>query len=124
MQATRRRALSASINSDAVAREPEWHFRLRRLDFQPRVGYRLMSNWLRMAMRFVFRDHGTRAVKAQIVRSIMAALDAAGLTVPAASYAIVAVPAIGLTGTPWAGRPYRHDRHGRTDSERGNVPTT
>ena len=61
-------------------------------------------------MRFVFRDHGTRAVKAQVVRDIMAGFDTVG--------PIVAVPAIELTGTPGASRPHRH---GRTDSERGDV---
>ena len=37
LQATRRHAHDASINGDAVARNPEWRFELRRLDFRPRV---------------------------------------------------------------------------------------
>ena len=123
LEAIRRHALDANTIGDEVARSLEQRFDLRPLDFQPRVYYRLTSNWLEMTVRFVFRDHGTRAVKDQIVRDIMAGFDAAGLAVASATYAIVAVPAINLTGdltgTPGASRP---DRRGRTDSERGDAP--
>lgn len=116
LEATRRHALDANTIGEEVARNLEQRFDLRPLDFQPRVYYRLTSNWLEMTVRFVYRDHGTRAVKDQIVRDIMTGFDAAGLAIASATYAIVAVPAVELTAVS------RPDRHGRTDDERGDAP--
>jgi len=81
LEATRRRALDPAVISAEAAQGLERRFDLRRLDFEPKVFYRLTSNWLELTVRFASKDHGTRAVKDQIARDILDGFDAAGIAV-------------------------------------------
>ncbi len=88
LEATRRRALDPAVISAEAAQGLERRFDLRRLDFEPRVFYRLTSNWLELTVRFASKDHGTRAVKDEIARDILDGFDAAGIVVASAALRI------------------------------------
>ena len=68
----------------------------------PRVYWRLTDNWLEMTVRFVVRDHGSRAVKDAMSRDIIKGLKAAGIGIASGTYAIVQAPPIELrmAGSP------------------------
>ena len=107
LEAARRHALDAHTIGDEATRSLEQRFDLRPLDFEPRVYYRLTSNWLELTVRFVFRDHGTRAVKDLIARDILAGFAAAGMTIASATYDIVGFPPVNLKDARQASRPDR-----------------
>jgi len=88
LEAARRRTLDPSTISEEAAQSLQRRFDLHRLDFEPRVYYRLTSNWLELTVRFVFTDHGTRAVKDQMARDILDGFDAAGIAVATAALRI------------------------------------
>jgi len=88
LEAARRRTLDPSTISEEAAQSLQRRFDLHRLDFEPRVFYRLTSNWLELTVRFVFNDHGTRAVKDQMARDILDGFDAAGIAVATAALRI------------------------------------
>ncbi len=81
----------AEISAEA-ARSLERRFELHRLDFEPKVFLRLTPNWLEMNLRFMSRDHGTRAVKDLIARDVLDGLDRAGVRVASTPYRIVEGP--------------------------------
>jgi len=85
LDAARQFALDPATMSEEAASSLERRFDVRRLDFEPRVYYSLTSNYLELTVRFVFRDHGTRAVKDQMARTILDEFDAAGITIAAAA---------------------------------------
>ena len=84
LAAARRRTLDPATISEEATRGLQRRFDLHPLDFEPRVFYRLTSNWLELTLRFVSKDHGTRAVKDEIARDILDGFDAAGITVASA----------------------------------------
>jgi len=88
LEAARRRTLDPGTISEEAAQSLQRRFDLHRLDFEPRVFYRLTSNWLELTVRFVFKDHGTRAVKDQMARDILDGFDAAGIAVATAALRI------------------------------------
>jgi len=88
LEAARRRTLDPATLSEEAAQGLQRRFDLQPMDFEPRVFYRLTSNWLELTVRFVFRDHGTRAVKDQIARDILDGFDVAGITVASAALRI------------------------------------
>ena len=92
LEAARRHAVDPASISEEAARGLEQRFDLHRLDFEPKVFYRLTSNWLELSLRFVFKDHGTRTVKDLMARDILDGLDAAGIPVAAMPYRIVEWP--------------------------------
>lgn len=93
LAAARNHALDPDTISDAAAHSLERRFDLKRLDFEPKVYYRLTSTWLELTLRFVFNDHGTRAVKDLMSRDILAALDERGIVVASATYRILGIEA-------------------------------
>lgn len=92
LDAARRHAVDPAEISAEAARTLERRFELQRLDFEPRVFYRLTANWLEMNLRFMSRDHGTRAIKDLIARDVLDGLDRAGLRVASVPYRIVETP--------------------------------
>jgi len=88
LEAARRRTLDPSTISEEAAQSLQRRFDLHRLDFEPRVFYRLTSNWLELTVRFVVNDHGTRAVKDQMARDLLDGFDAAGIVVATAALRI------------------------------------
>jgi small-conductance mechanosensitive channel len=81
LEAATRHALDPATISEEAARTLERRFDVHRLDFEPRVYYSLTSSALELTVRFVFRDHGTRAVKDQMAREIIDAFEQAGITI-------------------------------------------
>jgi len=104
LEAARRRTLDPSTISEEAAQSLQRRFDLHRLDFEPRVFYRLTSNWLELTVRFVFKDHGTRAVKDQMARDILDGFDAAGIAVATAA---LRIDGVGITTQMAAGRTGR-----------------
>ncbi len=92
LEAARRHAVDPAEISAEAARTLERRFELQRLDFEPRVFYRLTSNWLEMNLRFMSRDHGTRAIKDLIARDVLDGLDRAGIRVASVPYRVVEMP--------------------------------
>lgn len=77
--AARAHALNPAKVSAEAHRHLEQKYHLARLDFEPRVYYRLTDNYLELTVRFVYETHGTRSVKDAMSRDILAGFDAAGL---------------------------------------------
>ncbi|MBV9998470.1 MAG: mechanosensitive ion channel [Verrucomicrobia bacterium] len=68
----------AKVSAEAH-RHLEQKYHLTRLDFEPRVYYRITDNYLELTVRFVYETHGIRSVKDAMSRDILAGFDAAGL---------------------------------------------
>jgi hypothetical protein len=98
LEAAGRHALHPEEIPSDLAERLLLQFNLRATDFAPRVYYRLTENWLELSLRFVFHDHGTRAVKDHIAREILDAFETEGIAVAAPSLQIVGLPAIDRPG--------------------------
>ena len=61
---------------------------------EPKVYYRLTDNWLELTLRFVTEAHGVRDVKDAMSREILRDLDAAGIGLASATFAIVGLPPV------------------------------
>jgi small-conductance mechanosensitive channel len=79
LAAARAHAMDPEKVSTEAHRHLEQKYHLTRLDFEPRVYYRITDNYLELTIRFVYSTHGTRSVKDAMSRDILAAFDAAGL---------------------------------------------
>ena len=81
LAAARAHALDpARVSAEAHAHlEQKYH--LARLDFEPRVYYRITDNYLELTVRFIYETHGIRNAKDAMSRDILAGFDAAGLRV-------------------------------------------
>ncbi len=112
LEAARRHAVDPAEISAEAARTLERRFELQRLDFEPRVFYRLTSNWLEMNLRFMSRDHGTRVIKDLIARDVLDGLDRAGIRVACVPYRVVEMP-------PWPPRAGSGDDRGEVPERRG-----
>lgn len=110
LEAARCHALDPREIEAEAARNLERHFDLRPLDFAPKVYCRLTSNWVELTVRFVYRDHGMRAVKDLIARDILGGFEAAGIAVATAAYTVAGLPPIELKEAGEAARRARADR--------------
>jgi small-conductance mechanosensitive channel len=63
---------------------------------EPEVFYKLTSNWLELAVRFVVPTHDIRRIKSNISRDIAKALAEHDIDVASTTYAIVEVPPLTL----------------------------
>lgn len=120
LEAAGRHALDPRTISEEAARTLERRFDLRRLDFGPRVFYRLTNSWLELTVRFTVADHGTRAIKDQMARDILDGFDAAGIAVASPEYRIVGLPPVELRD---AG-PDQPGRSGQTRAISGTPTST
>jgi small-conductance mechanosensitive channel len=100
LEAARRWTLDPGTLTEEAAQSLERRFDLHRLDFEPRVFYRLTNNWLELTVRFVFKDHGTRAVKDQMARDILDGFDAAGIAVASTALRVDGPLLVELRGSP------------------------
>ena len=98
LEAARRHAVDPKTLSAEAADTLERRFDLHRLDFEPKVYWRLTAHGLELTLRFVSRDHGTRAIKDLIARDVLTRFDEAGLKVAAIPYRIVELPAGAMLG--------------------------
>jgi small-conductance mechanosensitive channel len=72
---------------------------------EPEVFYKLTSNWLELAVRFVVPTHDIRRIKSNISRDLAKAFDANGIDVASTTYAIVEVPPLSVAPVKGA-EPY------------------
>jgi len=79
------------LSADAL-RELERRYAMKAADVTPKVYYRLTDNWLELTVRFIARDHDTRALKDAVSRDILQALDEAKIGVASATFEIVGLP--------------------------------
>ena len=101
LDAARRHAVDPGEISSEAAKTLERRFELQRLDFEPRVFYRLTPNWLELNLRFMSRDHGTRAIKDLIAREVLDRFDGAGIRIASTPYRVVEMPTMpGLSSEP------------------------
>lgn len=96
LAAAQRHSLDPRTISEEAERGLLRRFDLRRPDFEPKVYYRLTSNWLELTVRFVFKDHGLRSVKDLMARDILAGFDEAGIVPATAAYRISGLPPVEL----------------------------
>jgi len=75
------------------------------VNVEPEVFYRLTSNWLELAVRFVVPTHDIRRIKSSISRDIAKAFHEHDIEVASTTYAIVEVPPLQLAPTT-AAQPY------------------
>ncbi len=61
-------------------------------DLQPRVFYRITSNWLELSLRFLAYDRGIRNLKDAMTRDILNGFEEAGIHVASATYDVVGFP--------------------------------
>lgn len=103
---TRHAVRSDELDQEAIDELKRRYF-LERLGTQPRVYLRMTDNWLELTVRFVVRDRGVRDVKDAITRDLLRELDAAGIGLASATFEIVGLPPLRLTG----------DRHGEATGQ-------
>jgi small-conductance mechanosensitive channel len=92
LAATRHHALASESISDDQLRHMEERYGLRIDDLEPRVYYRLTSNWVELTVRFLVPDHGIRIVEDAISREILSGFEDAKIRVATTSYAITGLP--------------------------------
>lgn len=61
-------------------------------NIEPHVYLRMTDNWLELAVRFVCKEHGVRALKDAMSRDILDQFDEAGLQIASATFEIVGLP--------------------------------
>ncbi len=59
---------------------------------EPAVYWRITDNWLELSLRFLVPQRGVREIKDAMSRDILTGLDAAGIPIASATYAIVSAP--------------------------------
>lgn len=84
------------------------------VNLEPEVFYRLTSNWLELAVRFVVPTHDIRRVKSDISRDIARSFAEHGIEVASGAYAIVEVPPLTVRSEDVEDEPY--PRGGETGS--------
>jgi small-conductance mechanosensitive channel len=63
-------------------------------DVEPRVYYRMTSNWIELSLRFLCGDHGIRQMKDRMYREILRRLAAENIEIASGTYDIVGLPPV------------------------------
>lgn len=92
LDAARRHTTKIADLSEEALQELEKRYVIKREELEPRVYCRLTDNWVEMAVRFVTKDHGIRAVKDAMSRQILDGLDAAKIGIASGTYEVVGMP--------------------------------
>ena len=98
LEVAARHAVRTDELDQAALDELKRRYFLGRLGTQPRVYYRLTDNWLELTVRFVVRDRGIREVKDAVSRDVLTGLEAAGIGLASATFEIVGLPPLRVTG--------------------------
>jgi small-conductance mechanosensitive channel len=88
---------TAEMSADAL-QEMQRRYVMKPADMQPRVYYRLTDNWLELTVRFIVKDHEIRGLKDAMSREVLAALDAAGISIASTTLEIAALPSVRIDG--------------------------
>ncbi len=92
LDAARRHTTKIADLSEEALQELEKRYVIKREELEPHVFFRLTDNWVEMAVRFVTKDHGIRAVKDAMSRQILDGLDAAKIGIASGAYEVVGMP--------------------------------
>ena len=92
IEAAKRHAVDPSAIPAETVAKLERRFDLQRLDFAPRVFLHLSRDGLELTLRFMSRDHGTRAIKDLIARDVLDGFEREGLSIAPVPYRIVEMP--------------------------------
>ena len=84
--------------SDESLREMQRRYFMKPAEMKPKVYYRLTDNWLELTVRFIAEDRGVRDLKDAMSRDILKALDEAGIGVASATFEIVGLPPLRVSG--------------------------
>jgi small-conductance mechanosensitive channel len=98
LDAARRHTKEVTAQGASALQELSRRYFVEAAELQPCVFLRLTDNWLELTVRFLAKDHGVRALKDAISRDVLAAFDTAGIEVASATYEIVGVPPLRVTG--------------------------
>jgi small-conductance mechanosensitive channel len=112
LDVARRHTVDVRELSEEALAEMRRRYFMEKVTTEPRVYWRITDNWIELTVRFVAREHGVRDVKDKMSREIMDALDAAGIGVASATYAITGLPPLHLELPP------------SRAAENGNEPAT
>jgi small-conductance mechanosensitive channel len=94
LEAARRHTVRTTELSADALRELRRRYFIDSADLEPRVYWRLTDNWLELSVRFVTRERGVREVKDALSRDVLAAFDAAGITIASTTVALADLPRI------------------------------
>jgi hypothetical protein len=64
---------------------------------QPRVYWRLTSDWLELTLRYLAPEHGTREIKDRINRTVLGEFDTANIELANTTVEIASVPTLHIT---------------------------
>lgn len=86
-----------AVRSDSLAADAtqvlQQRFGIAPAELDPRVYYRITSNWLELTVRFIVRTHGIRNIKDAMSRDVVAGLEHAGIAVATTRLDIVGAAA-------------------------------
>ncbi len=99
LEAARVHAVPAAEMSGESLRAMQSRYAVSIADIDPHVYMRITDNWLELSLRFVVPDRGIRGIKDAMNRQILDQFDAAGIGIASATYDIVGLPEIRMTGT-------------------------
>jgi small-conductance mechanosensitive channel len=88
------------------------------VNLEPEVFYKLTSNWMELAVRFVVPTHDIRRIKSNVSREIASTFAENGLEIASGTYALVEVPPLTLRA-PAPSAPYPSEP-GRSDAAAGS----
>jgi len=89
---------SERLGVDALQRMRRRYF-VPTTDLKPEVYYKITSNWVELAVRFIVPTHGIRRIKSEISREVLQQFRAAGIDVASTTFGVVEVPPLHLAGS-------------------------
>ncbi len=98
LDAARAHAVVGDPAADRALAEMQSRYAMADASLEPAVYWRMTDSWLELSLRFLVPQRGVREIKDAMSRDILADLDAAGIPIASASYAIVGVPTVRLEG--------------------------
>lgn len=104
-EAAERHTVRIEQMSDESLREMQRRYFLKPAEMRPKVYYRLTDNWLELTVRFIAEDRGVRDLKDAMSRDILKALDEAGIGIASATFEIVGLPPLQISGGLRDGKP-------------------
>ncbi len=98
LEAARRHAIDPNDVAADAKRDLQERFGVESIDLEPKVYFRITDNWLELTLRFLVGTHRIRAAKHEMSRYIVDALDEAGIGIASATYDIVGLPKLEISG--------------------------
>ncbi len=100
LDVARHHTLKIQELGDEARQRLERTYHLQPPDVEPRVYYRLTSNWIELSLRFLCKDHGIRQLKDKMYREILRRLAEAKIEIASGTYDIVGLPPVRVQLTP------------------------